>query len=329
MQSGLSLPEEYRQRWLQEILGFSFPESQDRYATIVQHAGVVARKYLTDEIRAAFEEMKGPAGRPSVVIDGLPIDPELPPPPTDGKRPASKRTWVSEFVLIGLLEAVGLYVFAYLEEKEGALVHEVAPIPGKEQSSSNACREIFGFHTDNAIHLRPYRVEFISLLGLVNPDRVETMIATRDDILNELEPCHADTLRRPLFRFPSPESFIYSGGKGILSEPRPILYPSLRWQGEELAVATYNVKPIDKDGESAVQALSAAAARVARSIVLQPGTCCTFNNVLTLHGRGRIESVRWIQRAYAVMSLDALRDHHFAKDDGLVRRFRSQGFILD
>ena len=98
------------------------------------------------------------AGRIShLLIDNLPIDPALPAPPTDGVRPAGKG-WLSEAVLLQLQRAAGLQPFGYIEEKAGALVHQIAPAQNKATELSSSGSVALGWHTDMGIDRKSTRL---------------------------------------------------------------------------------------------------------------------------------------------------------------------------
>ncbi|EBS0228833.1 hypothetical protein DTU91_24305, partial [Salmonella enterica subsp. enterica serovar Schwarzengrund] len=83
------------------------------------------------------------------IINNVPIDLTLPPPPLNGLRPYDKG-YVSELALSGITGALGYNIFSYEQEKKGSFFHEITPIQGKEKTKSSNGVVDFSFHTDAA-----------------------------------------------------------------------------------------------------------------------------------------------------------------------------------
>lgn len=164
-------------------------------------------------------------GRPYAVIENLPIDQELPPTPLNGKHPADKG-WFSEITLLAMLHLAGLLPLAFQQEKQGQIIHEIAPIRGFSHTQSNAGRVPFAWHADNGHLQRQFRSEFLLLLGLRNPGETKTWIADVGDVMEELQrkfPECDRILRQARFRMNSPQSFDYNGNS-ILTKPQAFHY---------------------------------------------------------------------------------------------------------
>ncbi len=72
----------------------------------------------------------------AVTVNGLPTDPDLPPAPLDGSSPHDKKTFVSEGILLGIGLNLGMPSLLVGEKKE-ALIHQVTPVQGREDTQSN------------------------------------------------------------------------------------------------------------------------------------------------------------------------------------------------
>lgn len=285
--------------------------------------------YLGDETKKQIAQFNQPGGTSYLHLKGLPKDPELPPTPTDGKRPSEKRTRVSETLLLGIInDALGAEVFSYQEQKEGALVQDIAPIPGLESSQSNASSFNFGWHSDDALFQREHRAEGIILYCHRNEGKTVTWYAPVDDILAAMDSRDAQALRQNRFRIRTPDSFHLYGGKLIYSEPRPIITEGPT--GTEIAVPTYNVQPADTKDEAAKEALWALhlALRepVAKPFILEPGDILIISNVKGLHAREPISGDRWLQRCYFREDLKALRE--VTNNNSTSRVFSSEKLFL-
>lgn len=325
----LSLPDSNSRQWQKEAQLINVPRNVDPYLWLLPRAKELALLYLPEDMKETIGQINKPGGLTHCVLKGVPQDPQLPPTPSDGKRPVNKETWVSEIVLLGIITyALGAEPFSYLEEKLGDLIHQVAPIKGLEDSQSNAGSNRFKWHSDNAPLVRSCLPEGIALSCLRNQGETATLYAPIDEIIAAMHPRDVEVLRQPRFRVRSPESFCLFGGKLIYSEPRPIIREGLA--GAEIALATYNVLPVNAQDEEAQMALwglkSALRPPVAKSVVLHPGEILIFSNVRGLHSRGPITGDRWLQRCYFRQDLRDMR--RLSSKSDTCRVFSSEQLFL-
>lgn len=308
--NALILPQSQRNAWQVKCLSaLSHLEPEDEI-TLAQE---LAEKYLPPSFKERCQRFNQPNGSSYIYIVGLPQDPQLPPTPSNGMSSASKKTRVSELVLLGLVAfAFDAEVFSYREQKEGELIQQVVPIKGQEFTNSNASITNFGWHSDDALIPRSLRAEGIALNTLRN-QQTATYYAPVDEIVAELgkmNPRHLEVLRQNRFRVRTPESFNVYKGKVIQSEPRPLI--TRGQSGTEIALATYNVEPAERDdieAQMAILALRLVLERpsVAKSFVLKPGEALIISNLKGLHARNSIFGDRWLQRCYFRKDLSDLR----------------------
>jgi hypothetical protein len=255
-----------------------------------------------------------------VIIRGIPVLP-------DDRRDACADL-TNDLLLLGLVEAAGLHIFSYNEQKNGALVQDIVPIPGKELSNSNAGRVPLGWHTDDAVFKRPHRAEGIALLCIDNTAATRTYFVGVDQLLDRFDPATIDVLRQPRYRFATPESFHIFGGKIVYSELAPVLTEGSAG-GLEVSCAEYSTRVATGDDEAcrALETFKEALTRCEPvSIVLQPGDCLVFSNVGGLHARDAVEGARHLKRAYFRGSLQALREATRSGPEETV--FSCEDFIL-
>lgn len=288
----LVLPETRRRQWQQYALrqSLSRPGVMDE---LLPKATALAEKYLPDHLQQALRDALDPYGSGLCVINNLPIDPVPGPAPTDGRRPVTKTTYVSELALLGATRAIGWEVVTFHQEKRGEWPQQVAPVIGLEKTNSSASREEFGAHADNAIFPRWVRLG-ISLIGLVNEHQTETYFAPLESILAALPGEVVELLRQPLYRFKFPESFAMDRD---YSTTQPVLSRGPHGQ-EEIKFTVYSVEGINPAARQAVDVLRGVLPSLLQPVVIQPGTLVLFNNARCLHARGRIEGARWAQRIY-------------------------------
>ncbi len=317
-------------QWEKKAQEVSWNISRDS-SLLIPIAHDLAAQFLPEELRQQISKINKAGGLTHLHLQGLPQEPYLCKSPVDGNRPVGKRTFVSEIILLGIISfALGAEVFAYAEQKNGDLVQNVAPIKGFEKTQSNAGIGKFGWHSDDAPFKRPYRAEGIALYCLRNESQTVTLFADIDDIIKALHPIDLQVLREPRFRVRTPESFKLFEGKMIYSEPRAIITDGEA--GAEIALATYNVQPVDDEDSEAFDALYALklALRtpVAKSFVLQQGDLLIISNVRGVHARGPIVGGdRWLQRCYFRKDLTDLRQVTNSSDDDC-RVFRSEELFL-
>src|SRR5271166_1811407 len=108
-----------RDGWFQDINKILFPAESDTKAMVafVDQSKAAAKKWLPLFIRQAVESLNNASFPAALVIRNLPVDTELPSPPADGFRPASKLKAVSEAVLLGVSSLYGV-PFTYEQEKQ-------------------------------------------------------------------------------------------------------------------------------------------------------------------------------------------------------------------
>jgi len=302
----LRLPDWNRQEWTRRALALGFPDYRDLEAWVeFRDASVrMAHELLPLTTRQILGEFFSPAGAPALVLENLPVDPELPPIPGDGMRPAAKQA-VSEAVITGILCQWG-EVLSFCNEKDGSPVHEVTPIAGMESLQSNAGRVRFGFHSDNAFLPSWFRQQGILLYGLLNQNTATTVV-TAEQILAAAPPDLAATLAQPIFRHACPASYSFAGNI-VRSAPCPILWRDERGLAR-VSAASSSIEPMTPEAASALEQFRSLLDSLSPArVVVSPGTALLFKDDRVLHGRDQVNGPRWLQRAYFTDSLELLRE---------------------
>src|SRR5579862_9416667 len=302
----LRLPSSTRNAWIRDASTLDYPDYRDLDAWIAfsQRSVQLARQHLLANLTEALRRFFSPAGENYIVVKNLPVDPNLPPIPIDGVRPSSKQA-VSEVVIAGILGEWGSIV-SYVNEKSGAPIHEVTPVPGMERVQSNSGRVRFGFHSDNAFLPARFRQRGLMLYGLRNDDTA-TLIVTADQIFEAASADLVASLAKPIFRHACPASFSLSSSPAI-SQPCPIL-----WRDElglaRVSAASSSIEPLTTEAEGSLRRFRDLVAGLEPArIVVRPGTALLFKDDRVLHGRDPFSGLRWLQRAYFTDSLEALRE---------------------
>ena len=300
------LPTVNRDGWLHEIKERRFPEENlSAWVSFIELADEIAARYVDADVQRVLDDFARADGADAVVLDHLPVDPELGPTPADGDRPPQKMA-VSEMVMAGLIRRMRRHILSYRQEKKGAAFHQLVPILGEESKQSNTGRKKFGYHTDNANLPCYYRQEGLALYGLRNEMDVATLIITVDDIKQHVPAKLVFKLRFPVYRFPNPLSFDF-GGWSTVSEPRPILRTDDDGV-DRISLPRSEFDQPDVEADRTVKEFRAALDRVEpRRVVLSSGRFLAFKDSRVLHGRDTVVGDRWIQRVYFSPSLDRHR----------------------
>nr|WP_262387240.1 TauD/TfdA family dioxygenase [Streptomyces sp. TRM49041] len=253
---------------------------------------------LRQEIRR-FRRHSGPCGR--LLIRGLPVGDESRPTPSTAdsvQREASVAAAILLMVACGLGDPA-----AYLQEKSGALVQDVVPVPGREEFQGNAGSVLLSFHTENAFH--EHRPDHVMLLCLrADHEGVAgTRTACVREVLDLLSPAARKTLSLPEFTTEAPPSF-GAGSKGALHHP--VLGGS--WTDPDLRVDFAATRATTEEGATALAELGALFEQVSTTSELLPGDLVIVDNHVTAHGRTAFTPRydgrdRWLQRTFALTSL--------------------------
>lgn len=246
------------------------------------------------ESARAYRHDSGEAG--VFVIGGLPLRadrlPDTPAVPESAERVASVPAALAVLLALQLGELV-----AYRQEKAGALVHNVVPVPGLERSQSNAGSVALKLHVENAFH--PHRPDYVGLMCLRN-DQLQgggTLVASVRQALPLVEAADLEVLRSPGYITTVPPSF-RSGDQtvshGVLagSDTDP-----------DVCLDFNATVALDARAREAMDRLGRALAAVSRVLVLNPGEMAFIDNRIVLHGRTPFSPQydgrdRWLHRVY-------------------------------
>jgi Fe(II)/alpha-ketoglutarate-dependent arginine beta-hydroxylase len=152
----------------------------------IEHATVLAHE-LPRSLRAVFNDYRLNEPDAALIVRGLPVDDDLlGPTPAHWKEhsvesPPSDAEMV--FFLCGSLlgDAIG-----WSTQQDGRIMHDVLPIREHEwEQLGSGSRETLTWHTEDAFH--PLRTDYVALMCLRNPDKVETTYASVDDLTVDQE----------------------------------------------------------------------------------------------------------------------------------------------
>ncbi|MEU8264308.1 TauD/TfdA family dioxygenase [Micromonospora sp. NPDC048999] len=187
---------------------------------------------------------------------------------------------------------------AFREEKSGALVQDVVPVPGMETFPGNAGSVPLSAHVENAFH--PHRPDIVGLCCLRSDhdNRAGLQVASIRRALAHLTEEARSVLGEARFRTAAPASF---GPLGTTAPAHPVLAGDPA--DPDLIVDFESTAPVDEAAAAALRELAAALHAVRRTVVLAPGDLALVDNRLATHGRTAFAARydgrdRWLQRVF-------------------------------
>ncbi|MEV5412741.1 TauD/TfdA family dioxygenase [Thermopolyspora sp. NPDC052614] len=252
---------------------------------------------LPERLRQAIREFRhDPGDQGALIISNLPVAGyELPNTPD---MPQSVERIVSPPAATVMLAGLQLgEVVAYREEKHGALVQNIVPVPGLETSQSNAGAVPLEFHIENAFH--PFRPDYVGLLCLRSDHlkQAGTTVASMRHALSRISDDDLAVLREPRFATSSPPSF----QTDLRSGPHPLIDGAA--EDPNLLVDFNATVALDDEAGAVLKRLRAVLDDVTTAVVLQPGDMVFVDNRTAVHGRTHFTprydgKDRWLLRVH-------------------------------
>lgn len=247
-----------------------------------------------------------------------------PPHPLSG---VSERTVEPDLFLILLASLLG-DVFGWRTLQDGAILHNVLPIPGDEYEQSGAGSKVeLDWHIEDAFH--ECRADYLALMCLRNPSNVPTSLASLRSV--DLDSIDLQLLRERRFQIrpdrihirgaKTPAERTFAGQSGIIAhqsspEPTSILFGAA--DSPYLRINPPFMQPSDGDTR-AVEALASIIERltaVLHPVPLQPGDVLVVDNYLSVHGRGAFQPFydgndRWLRKV--LITRDLRKSRHLRR----------------
>jgi L-asparagine oxygenase len=241
-----------------------------------------------------FRHDPGPDG--VFLIRNLPVGAEYLPPTPMVAESVERQATVGASVIVLMSLQLGEIV-AFRNEKAGALVQNVVPVPGQEKQQSNAGSTPLEMHIENAFH--PNRPDYVALLCVRNdPGRQAALrLASIRRAVVKLSPHTRTVLGEVRFLTEPPPSF----GSVAAGTPHAVLTGD--FDDPDVRIDFNSSEPLDPEAREAVSHLRDSIESVARPIHLEPGDLAFVDNRITLHGRSFFEprydgSDRWLHRTF-------------------------------
>lgn len=251
--------------------------------------------HLPVRLGVALRQFRGDPGLGGALhVKGLPAE-RTRPTPVDGESVERRATVpAAALMLCGL--ALG-EVVSFRPEKTGAAVQNVVPVPGYENSQSNAGSSVLTMHVENAFH--PFRPDYV-LLSCLRPDHegiAGLQLSCIRPALSLLADEDRAVLAEPRFRTGPPPSFSGTGASAV----HAILTGAP--DDPDICVDFNSTIPLDRRSAIAMSRLGEAMAAVATTVRLAAGDLVVIDNRLTVHGRTAFSprydgQDRWLHRVF-------------------------------
>jgi TfdA family taurine catabolism dioxygenase TauD len=251
-----------------------------------------------------------------LLLRNLPLESAGGLPDTPSRKGSVQRTSAMPAAVLVLIGFLLGEPFAFAEEKSGALVQDVVPVPGMEEFQGNAGSTTLTMHIENAFHAD--RPDYVGLLCLRSDhDKVAGLqIASIRNALPLLSDATRETLFEAQYLTDAPGSF---GDVSGVSEPHGIL--SGAWEDPDIKVDFFSTKPLTAEAGQAMARLDEALRETRHTLLLEHGDLAFVDNRLALHGRTEFTPRydgrdRWLQRIF--VSDDIRRSRRLRLNDGHV-----------
>ncbi len=274
-------------------------------AEFLPHARMVAES-LPIRVRQFFRRVQ--ADETDVaVISGLPLRQDLEPTPTGWDMALKTGAGLREEVVLTLLSAGLGEPFAWGDQQNGRIVHDVCPAPGKETSeTSGSSTAPLSLHTEDAFH--QCRCDYVALYCLRNQEQVGTTVVRADRL--DLPARLSGILSEKRFHHRPDQSHVgpqgHSSGAvdrdAILFGPAESRY--LRIDFDDTCAADED----DVEAKEAIAELYTYVTGALERVVLEPGDAIFLDNYRVIHGREPFQprydgTDRWLKRVNLIRDI--------------------------
>lgn len=260
------------------------------------------------ELRGLLAEFRRDSGTPgALLLRGLPLGEGAVPDTPTARGSVQRAATVPAAVLMLIAHGLGDPI-AYRQEKSGALVQDVVPVPGLEDFQGNAGSTRLTFHVENAFHEHRPDYVMLSCLRADHEQSAELRLCSARQVLPRLGEPALSVLRGPNFETAAPPSFSADGG----GRPHAVLADSA--EDPVLRIDEAATRPLDAAAAAAMAELSELFQDSYQAVRLAPGDLAIVDNRVTVHGRSAFTPRydgrdRWLQRTFVAADLRRSRTH--------------------
>jgi len=118
--------------------------------------------------------------------------------------------------MLGITKLMGQIPYSHPNEQDGRLIHNIAPVAGKEATKSSKGRDPFYLHTENPFEDHP--PHFLMLVGMEGDKSAKTSFLPVENVLDRLKPEVIEAMKEQEFTIKSG-----AGVDGTVSGTYPLL----------------------------------------------------------------------------------------------------------
>lgn len=286
--------------------------------TMADMGAAAIAPYLDTQDRFAFRRIGNGHGEPFLVIDGLPVQDNIPPTPQAFHDDATVA--FTDALLLGCIRLARLEPIAVEYENFGRLIRNVCPVKSAAESvSSHGSKLPLEWHTDNAYEFEGRSrsaspsPHFLCFAGIRNKDATGLPVATEllpvTSIIAAASNRLLNAMQKRIFEVKPGQSNDRSslGRMPLLEYCELSGEPWLRFNANEgqTVGTTDNSKRTIIELAELVESLDDEIV----SINVEPGSVLVFDNYRVLHRRksfdaGDLRSARWLRRCFAARDRD-------------------------
>ncbi|MFD9691731.1 TauD/TfdA family dioxygenase [Kitasatospora sp. NPDC059088] len=248
-----------------------------------------------------------------ITVSGLPLSTGMSPTPVGWRIAADTGAGYWEEALLMLVACALADPFAWADQQDGRILHDVCPARGEENSLTSASSEAnLSLHTEDVFHA--CRADYVALLCLRNPDAVGTTIVRT----SELDLPHRELLFGDHFRFFPDDS--HTDGGDAAAAARKAQVGSVLFGSEALPYFRFDLDFIapavatDTRTQAAISDVQKHLEKAVERVVLAPGDLVFLDNYQVVHGRepfrARFDGTdRWLKRVNLIRDVRRIFAH--------------------
>jgi hypothetical protein len=242
-----------------------------------------------------------------ILFENLPVDADQGPSPTNSAVPYTKKTFVSETLLVSFLNLLDAKPLTYEQGQGGVLITQLCPQDKHKGKAFDSGDGELRSHCDKSMMPFILQPDYLFIIGLRNPNNIPTYVIPNSKTLEQLSPEDKAELRLAQFAFSPPDYY----GK---VEPNTSTLMPILWGDEKMVYAEHLCISCDSTGGArALDALKTVLQETdlsKYSVNWGEGSGLLFKNHSVLHSRPVIPLVkeegvqeRWGQRVYGFDNL--------------------------
>jgi len=305
-------------------------ELAQRYDTVesaeFQQESRVYAEELPRRIRSALHDFRSSERSAAFVLSGFPVpDDKIGPTPRHwADKPVPSPTLRQDIAFFLIASVLGEPI-GWATQQDGYIMHDVFPIKGHEHEQIGfGSAELLTWHTEDAFH--PLRTDYLGLMCLRNPDKVETTLADVADV--KIDDATRRILTQERFYILPDNSHRQREGEEVdnteavpaddrvaalrrrsrrqveraLSAPEPVAVLFGDAESPYLRIDPYYMADAQGDEEqAALDTVGEAIDAAMTGVTLEPGDICLIDNYRAVHGRkpfrARFDGTdRWLRR---------------------------------